>query len=144
MKERKEIIKSTEFDLYEVVEKDNPATGAEGHGIYLSYDSANPDKKELIFGLDKKNDGTNKAFLDYWCLRLNRAFVQGWCYAKGYNVNYPSEGYFKSLNELVEVWTKQKNEMNEVFIGLDIIFLTEKLSVKMNREKENQGAKIAY
>jgi len=74
----------------------------------LSYDSSDPDKKELIFGLDKNEEGTNKAFLDYWYLRLNRAFVQGLSYAKEYNVNYPSEEYFKSLNELVQVWTKKR------------------------------------
>jgi hypothetical protein len=102
-----ETISSEEFDLYKVEESEAP-DGQKGWGIYLYYDSSDLDKKELIFGLNKSNSGDPKAFLDYWCLRLNRAFVQGWCYARGYNVNYPSEGYFKQLNELFEKWTKQK------------------------------------
>ena len=102
-----EIVLPEEFDLYKVEENKSP-DGEDGWGIYLYYDGSDPSKRELIFGLNKNNGGDSKAFLDYWCLRLNRAFVQGWSFARGHNVCYPSEGYYEQLNQLYEKWTQQK------------------------------------
>lgn len=100
-----ETIRSDEFDLYKVETVINPETGAEGWGIVLYYDSSDLNKKEKIFSLDKGKD-VYKEFLDYWCLRLNRAFVQGWSFARGYNFCYPSPEYFKQLDDLYEKWTQ--------------------------------------
>jgi hypothetical protein len=102
-----EWVSSKEFDLYKVEPNRN------GYGIFLYTDSSDPTKKELIFGLKEEGEGLQKAFLDYWCLRLNRAFVQGWCFARGYNITYPSKEYYEQLDELYEKWTKTKLKKNE-------------------------------
>ena len=110
---KEDVIQAKEIELYIVEKAQNKNdNNKDGWAIFLNGDTLNPLNKELIFGLDEDKEGKNKAFLDYWCARLNRSFVQGWALAKGYNVCYPSEGYFKALDELYEKWTSMKLKKN--------------------------------
>lgn len=100
-----ETVCSSEFNLYKVEETKSPQ-GKPANGIFLYYSGEDPTQKELIFSVDVDETGQTKAFLDYWCLRLNRAFVQGWCFARGYNVTYPTKEYFEQLDLLFKKWSK--------------------------------------
>lgn len=62
--------------------------------------------------MDKDENGRCKAFLDYWCMRLNRAFVNGWFGAKGVS-SWPDNNYYLILNELYRKWTGDKLEDKE-------------------------------
>ena len=37
--------------------------------------------------------------LDYWCLRLNRAFINGWMGSQGIS-SWPDDDYYKELDRL--------------------------------------------
>lgn len=83
-----------EYNLYSVQEEEK--NGKKGHAIILGNNKLDG---ELIFGANADESGKNKAFLDYWCLRLNRAFVQGWAFSKGAS-SIPSMGYYEELDRL--------------------------------------------
>lgn len=55
---------------------------------------------EHIFGLPKSEKG--QAFLEYWRLRLNRAFINGW-FGRGGQSNYPDAGYYEELERLYQI-----------------------------------------
>ncbi len=97
-----ERISSHELDLYKVRDNLSPS-GERGWAIVLHYDSRDPDIVEHIFGVPGSTPGA-KEFLDYWCLRLNRGFVQGWAFAKGYTICQASPEYYKIANKAYEAW----------------------------------------
>lgn len=76
-----------------------------GENDYKIVLDTNRAKEETIFGMDCY-DAKNKAWLDYWCLRLNRAFVNGWMGSQGVS-SWPDEGYYKELDRLFNLMSKK-------------------------------------
>lgn len=76
-----------------------------GENDYKIILDANRAEEEFIFGLDCSNS-KNKAWLDYWCLRLNRAFVNGWMGGQGLS-SWPDEEYYKELDRLFNLMNKK-------------------------------------
>ena len=75
-----------------------------GENDYEIILDTNRDNPEHIFGMDCSNI-KNKAWLDYWCLRLNRAFVNGWMGSQGVS-SWPYEKYYKELDRLFDLMSK--------------------------------------
>ena len=86
-----------EYNVYfvEEIQRNN----IKGYQIILKSNDLN---KEVIFGMDSDEAGQSKAWLDYICLRLNRAFVNGWFAAKGVS-SWPDKGYYEELDRLFKI-----------------------------------------
>jgi len=89
-----------DYDVYFV--KEVQRNGSRGYQLYLNIGG---DGEEAIFGLDFDENGKNKAWLDYWAMRLNRAFVNGWFGAKGLS-SHPDAKYYEELNRLFDLMNK--------------------------------------
>lgn len=91
---------STEVEIYHVRQY------KDGYGIFLD-DSNCIHEPELIFGTNCTLDSPHKAFLDYWCMRLNRAFINGWFGAQGKS-SWPAKDYYARLDQLCQKWCPPK------------------------------------
>lgn len=90
-------------DIYQVVEIER-----ENNQYYSLRLYGNPGEVdgipefEHIIGLPKNEK--NKAYLEYWKLRLNRSFINGWFARDGVS-SYPENGYYNELNRLYNIWS---------------------------------------
>jgi len=76
-----------------------------GENEYKIVLNTNRAEDEVIFGMDC-SDIKNKAWLDYWCLRLNRAFVNGWMGSQGIS-SWPDNGYYEELDRLFKIMSNK-------------------------------------
>lgn len=96
------LVPNSEMDVYFV------RSNEKGYFIQLE----NPkvlEEKEFIFGLGLHTDppeklDKNKAWLYYWCMRLNRAYVNGWGASQGIST-WPDKNYYEELDRLYKKMT---------------------------------------
>lgn len=91
-------VSSKEMDVYEVVESDQR--------YVLRLVTNNPDMPyEHIMSVAEKSPAT-LAMLQYWCLRLNRAFVNGYFFSEGLSSS-PDEVYYQRVDKCFKQWIGQ-------------------------------------
>lgn len=96
-----EIANPEEYNLYLV--KEIERNGVKAYQLVFKSSESN---EEFIFGMDSDDSGRNKSWLDYWCLRLNRAFMNGWFGAKGVS-SWPDDRYYEELDRLFNKMSKK-------------------------------------
>lgn len=90
---------SEEYSPYLV--KETKKDGLKGFELVFRDKELN---EELIFAMKPDKSGVNRAWVDYWCLRLNRAFIDGWFGAKGVPIKHDSRHY-EELDRLFKKMT---------------------------------------
>lgn len=99
MNKKVELIKADELNVYFVKPHFDKQNQKEENKIGNKIVFINIDgTEEFILGLSEYPP-ENKLWLEYLCLRLNRAFINGWFASKGI-ISYPDNEYYNILNEL--------------------------------------------